>query len=53
MTSPLYDRGYEDGLAGRTPDMHLRFHWQYRLGYATGRVTRENRDEMNARRNAA
>lgn len=49
----LYDRGYEDALAGRKQDDHLRFYWQYRQGYSTGLITRQNREEMTAKRNAA
>jgi hypothetical protein len=59
MTSPLYDRGYEDGLAGREPHYALRFTWGYRMGYKIGALARENRVEMlrrmiaNAERSAA
>ena len=54
MTSPtLYDRGYADALAGRDQDIHLVYHWQYRLGYSTGVITRMNREEGAARRHAA
>lgn len=46
----LYDRGFADAIARARPDMHLVYHWRYRLGYVTGRRARENRDE--AMRNA-
>lgn len=47
----LYDRGYEDALAGRELNDRLRFYWQYRQGYSTGLIVRANRDEWA--RNAA
>lgn len=49
----LYDRGYEDALAGREQNDTLRFHWQYRQGFSTGLIVRANRDEMAEKRNAA
>lgn len=51
--SPLYARGYEDALAGAEPHPSLRFTWGYRMGFKVGTYTRENREEMAARRNAA
>jgi len=49
MTSPLYDRGYADALAGRDQDYHLHFQPLYRQGYKIGLLARENRAECMRR----
>lgn len=51
--SPLYAEGYADAIADKPEDDHFRFYWPYRKGYADGKLTRANREEMDARRRAA
>ena len=49
-TSPLYERGYRDAVEGMPHDPTLIFYWGYRMGFKVGLATRENRDELAARR---